>query len=518
MASRRASQLRRARLIERQIEAIHWLEAVIGADPRAGDGLAAWFEEKTAARLAAAGLERIADLVDRVNRKGARWWVGIRGIGVEAGARIVMWLQAHALEGGWRLEVQAGIARSSLDVGRIQASLPRATDIVPLERFLTPAQLDGSQGSYRAPQRLCLIGADNDYAAILAWLASKRSGHTARAYRSQAERLLLWAILVCGKPLSSLTVEDCTAYRDFLLDPQPRQRWCGARGRERWSGAWRPFEGALKPASARHALLILKSLYAWLVDQCYLVGNPWKAVPPHLREAPRLQVGRSFTADQWRFLMGQLETFVETGASRRLRFALTLAYATGLRLAELVGARCEDLAWVEFEAGEGGFMLTVLGKGSKLREVPIPEEVMTDLINYLADRGLDPDPRSIANQGVFLLGRIDDVHTRLGWPRAYEARAGISAATLYEQLKVFFTESASVLAHTDPQGAARLAQASTHWLRHTHGAHAVAAGTPIEVVQNNLGHASLATTTLYVTAEAKRRHRAMQAFWSGRER
>jgi site-specific recombinase XerD len=46
----------------------------------------------------------------------------------------------------------------------------------------------------------------------------------------------------------------------------------------------------------------------------------------------------------------------------------------------------------------------------------------------------------------------------------------------------------------------------------------VASGTPIEVVQNNLGHASLATTTLYVTAEAKRRHRAMQAFWSGRER
>ena len=138
---------------------------------------------------------------------------------------------------------------------------------------------------------------------------------------------------------------------------------------------------------------------------------------------------------------------------------------------------------------------------------------MSPPANYLADRGLDPDPRSIANQGVFLLGRIDDVHTRLGWPRAYEARAGISAATLYEQLKVFFTESASVLAHTDPQGAARLAQASTHWLRHTHGAHAVAAGTPIEVVQNNLGHASLATTTLYVTAEAKRRHRAMQAFW-----
>ena len=284
---------------------------------------------------------------------------------------------------------------------------------MPLERFFVPEQFDGSHGAYRAPQALCLIGANNDYAAIEAWLAAKRGGHTVRAYRKEAERLLLWAILVCGKPLSSLTVEDCSAYRDFLLDPQPRDRWCGPRGRQRWSRQWRPFEGALTPGSARHALLVLKSLYAWLVDQCYLVGNPWKAIPAPADATPRLQVGRSFTSKQWAYLMDQLDTFVEDGALRRLRFALTFAYATGLRLAELVAARCEHLAWVEFDAGEGGFMLTVLGKGNKLREVPIPEEVMTDLINYLDDRRLDPDPRAPSNQGVYLLGRIDDVAKRL---------------------------------------------------------------------------------------------------------
>ena len=309
-----------------------------------------------------------------------------------------------------------------------------------------------------------------------------------------------------------------SSFDNFLSDPQPRALWCGPRGRERWSPLWRPFEGPLKPASARQALLILKSLYSWLVDQCYLVGNPWKAVPPPLREAPRMQVGRSFTKNQWAFLMAQLDTLMACGATRRLRFVLTLAYATGLRLAELVGARTDDLEWVEFDAGEGGWMLRVLGKGMRLREVPMPEEVMSDLANYLADRGLDPDPRAPANQGVFLLGKIDDVHTRLHRPTAFDARAGLSAGTLYEQLKRYFAESASVLAHRDAKAAARLAQASTHWLRHTHGAHAVASGTPIEVVQNNLGHASLATTTLYVTAERKRRHRAMQTFWSGRER
>jgi integrase len=142
---------------------------------------------------------------------------------------------------------------------------------------------------------------------------------------------------------------------------------------------------------------------------------------------------------------------------------------------------------------------------------------MTDLFNYLADRGLDPASRVASNEGVFLLGKVDDVQRRLNWAEGYDARQGISTATLYDQFKLFFQELAEVLGRSDPRGAARLTRASTHWLRHTHGSHAVAAGTPIEVVQANLGHASLATTTRYVTAEAKRRHQAIEAFWRGRD-
>jgi site-specific recombinase XerC len=85
----------------------------------------------------------------------------------------------------------------------------------------------------------------------------------------------------------------------------------------------------------------------------------------------------------------------------------------GLRLAELVQARAEDLDWMEFGAGARGWMLSVRGKGGKLREVPVPEEVMTGLANYLADRSLDPDPRAASNEGVFLLGKVDDVQRRL---------------------------------------------------------------------------------------------------------
>ena len=74
-------------------------------------------------------------------------------------------------------------------------------------------------------------------------------------------------------------------------------------------------------------------------------------------------------------------------------------------------------------------------------------------------------------------------------------------------------DCSTALALTDKAGAARIAQASTHWLRHTFGSHAVAAHTPLEVVQSVLGHASLNTTTIYVKAERKRRFQEMSRFW-----
>ena len=65
----------------------------------------------------------------------------------------------------------------------------------------------------------------------------------------------------------------------------------------------------------------------------------------------------------------------------------------------------------------------------------------------------------------------------------------------------------------DAKGAERFARASTHWMRHSHASHAIAGGMPIEIAQQNLGHASLATTTVYVTTEKRRRMSAVEKFW-----
>ena len=50
-------------------------------------------------------------------------------------------------------------------------------------------------------------------------------------------------------------------------------------------------------------------------------------------------------------------------------------------------------------------------------------------------------------------------------------------------------------------------------MRHSHASHAIAGGMPIEIAQQNLGHALLATTTVYVTTEKRRRMMAAGAFW-----
>jgi site-specific recombinase XerD len=563
-----ARQRKRAKLITRQLEALRWLEGLLAQAPRAGDAVAAWLHPSLASHLEAADIFTLAQLVERVNGIGQRWHASIKALGAHKAQRIVAWLHdiGNTQPGVAALQLGRHVAlpRRKLFAHELNAIVAPASDIRPLEKFIVPAALDGSQGTYRRPQAQCLLKASNDYQAILAWIRSKHGltpdqktqltarrrqlttgierdmdwlqalSNTQRAYRKEAERFLLWAITHKGKALSSMTNEDCTKYRDFLADPQPRSRWCGGRSRERWSPLWRPFEGPLSPSAQRHALTILKNLYGFLVDQNYLMGNPWSAVGVPRSAGPKVNAGRSFSLAQWAFIEQRLKELHDpddaksqkkTSTQRRIIFGLHLLYATGLRLSEVVAAKVDDLQWVEYPADAHdsevmqGWLLKVIGKGQKEREVPVPLEVISELANYLDSRGLDLDPESAGNQGAFLLGKATDTEDRapsLNKGRAVDPKQGIAASTFYDQIKAFFAQCADVLQKQgDQKGADRFSKASTHWMRHSHGSHAVASGMPIEIAQQNLGHASLATTTVYVTTEKRRRMKAVEAFWKG---
>jgi len=502
---------RRMRLRERQLEALYWVEQHVVSHPHLDDRVDGWLEQVLAKRLLAAGIVTLADLVSFINSHGYRWWTHIERLGEQGAARILRWLSENTSTMGVTLGPQATTPRRALAVNEIADTLPKTTAIVPMERLLVPATLDGSSGRFRADQELCMLDASDDYAAIEAWLRTKRDSNTTRrSCRKEAERFLLWAVVQKGKPLSSMSSEDCTEYRDFLADPQPRERWCGPRCGERWGTNWRPFAGPLSPRSQHQALVILKSLFEWLMRARYLIGNAWDGVPPLALPPPQKITGRSLSRRQWAELLVFCETLPNTGATRRIHFLLNFAYATGLRLSELAKARTGHLhrVAVDDEAGEA-WVLEVVGKRQKQREVPMPDLLMAALSDYLVYRGLSGDPRECAKDTP-LIGKLDQ---RTGTSSG-DASDALTPGAIYKMLDTVFKSAAETL--ENPEDAARLRQASTHWLRHTHGTHAVADKVPLDVVQYILGHASLDTTSIYVTAERSRRIKEMRRFTQGR--
>ncbi|GLW61514.1 hypothetical protein Hthe01_18630 [Hydrogenophilus thermoluteolus] len=370
--------------------------------------------------------------------------------------------------------------------------------IVPIETIALPARLSGAAGSNRheSPR----IDAQTDQEAVRAWIAAKSgSPHTSRAYRKEAERLLLWAVVERGKALSDLTVEDCAAYRDWLsllgrVEPRewpfrvPQNQWIGKRNTPRYSPDWRPFDGPLSAKSVQQAITVLSSLFEWLVRVQYCSYNPWKAVGRKLAadsNAPELELTRVFSVGQWEHLMAFVGAMPAGVATARLKFTLSLAQACGLRLSEMVGANVGRLYTMPLKQGLGvRWMLKVLGKGGKWRSVPVPSRVISDLREYLRLRGMNHDP--FANPP----------HTPL--ISSIRSEKPIASNTLYKILKTLFRQVAEQLEEQGrDQEAKAFRRATVHWLRHTCGAHLATSGVPVNLIQKLLGHASLATTSIY---------------------
>lgn len=147
---------------------------------------------------------------------------------------------------------------------------------------------------------------------------------------------------------------------------------------------------------------------------------------------------------------------------------LELAYASGLRLAELRGVRLEQL---HLEAG----FINVIGKGNKERVVPLGRKAVGALQRYLeAGRPKLVTPRSPA--AVFL--------TRRGTPFA--------AVTLWLRIKNR-VKRAGITRNVTP-----------HMLRHSFATHLLEHGADLRVIQELLGHANISTTEVYTHVAGNR--------------
>ncbi|MET3120181.1 site-specific recombinase XerD [Undibacterium sp. GrIS 1.8] len=545
---------RNVRLRQRQADALLWLHEMAVSDPNTMDNVASWLKPNVAKKLIRAGVNTLGELIETINVNGYRWYAPIPGLGMITARSIVKWITLNETALCSSLSRYALSKRNELDLAQLKRDRPKQFGIVPIEYFQPKSELDGSFGENRGLRNK--TGADNDYEAIQVWLSTFiKDSNTYLSYRNQVERFLLWSILELGKPLSSLSSRDCIAYRDFLWDlgriqPDtwdtvyniPEARWLGKRNTERLSVNWRPFEelkppkppkdvppllrkqwqiehtsrnGVLKLSSQRLAIIICSSMCAWLTKRHYLDSNPWDGVKPRMAQQPEIAVHHSLTQTQWSFILQYLENMPDSGKKERLKFILVLGYMTGIRLSEMANASKGDLVYrVGSTEDSSGWILTVVGKGNRAREVPFPSVCMDQLISYFAHRGyqgFDAVPGDVQLIDFLMdaplhLQKLNEI------PEKRKENGVMAKSQIYRSLVKFFKSVSIEFAKISPEGAKHLQMASTHWLRHTSATHALAKGVPIEIVKLNFGHRSIATTGIYITPEMERRVKAMEEF------
>ena len=362
--------------------------------------------------------------------------------------------------------------------------------LLVLPQALPPA-LSGCVGTNRAPASVARqIEANDDVAAIGLWLAEYHdSPHTFRSYRKEAERLLLWATQVRGKPVSSLTREDVIAYEAFLAHPPAT--WCddglARRGEHR-----RLLVGPLAERSRRQALGILAGLFNYLVRAGYLAGSPFVLQRRRARRGTRRTIERYLDRALWEDVLRVVDSWPQHTARERqryerVRWVLRFLYETALRAAEAAATDEND-----FHHIRGRWWLHTVGKGGVEGTIPLSDGLMEDFARYRRFYGLSTVPAMDGNASAILgiAGRSSP----------------LTPTAVYQIVKDAFRRVANTLQEENGAKAARVRRASTHWLRHTAATHQAEDGTPIHHIQQNLRHSSIGTTSIYIHAEEDARH------------
>jgi site-specific recombinase XerD len=310
---------------------------------------------------------------------------------------------------------------------------------------------------------------DPALARFLEGLAARDTSlHTQRAYRTAVAAYLGW-LAERGVDWRSPTRADLRAYLEALADG-------GAR------------------TTVAQRLAAIRAFYRFAIRAGVAAGNPWAAIA-----TPRLPARLPRVLD-----VGQIERLVavaeddlaaalepdagsrhaDPGLARALALRdlalIEVAYAAGLRISELAAA---ELGWLELGRGE----LRVLGKGRKERVALLGRPARRALMSYLEEgrpllAGRRTDHAAPGGQ-VFLNHRGEPLGTR-GLRYRLERlrrRAGL------------------------PKGV------SPHTLRHSFATHLLDGGADLRIVQELLGHESLATTQIYTHVSPARLREAYRA-------
>jgi integrase/recombinase XerC len=283
----------------------------------------------------------------------------------------------------------------------------------------------------------------DEFASFLE-LERGRSAHTQRAYLGDLRSLFDF-------------VEQCAPGADLSELSLPLLRsWLAAQ-----AGA-----GAARTTLARRTSAV-KTFTAWATRRGLLSADPAirLQVPKARRTLPAV-----LRQDQALAAMEAANVGAQQGdpLALRDRLIVELLYATGIRVSELCGLDIDDV-------DIGRRVLRVLGKGNKQRTAPFGEPAEDALRRWLADGR--PAIATATSGPALLLG----------------ARGGRLDA---RQARTVVHETMSAV-----EGAPDI---GPHGLRHSAATHLLEGGADLRIVQEMLGHSSLATTQLYTHVSVAR--------------
>lgn len=205
----------------------------------------------------------------------------------------------------------------------------------------------------------------------------------------------------------------------------------------------------LAPKSLQRRLSACRSFYRWLLKHGRIQASAAEGIraPKAARKLPQV-----LDADEAKALV-EVPTDVPLGL--RDRALLELFYSSGLRLGELCA-----LCWRDLDLDQG--LVTVLGKGSKQRTVPVGSHACAALNAWLMDQHPDVDTPVFPGRN----GPIT--------PRAVQLRM----RQLAQRQGLFM-------------------RVHPHLLRHSFASHVLESSGDLRGVQELLGHADIATTQIY---------------------
>ena len=258
-----------------------------------------------------------------------------------------------------------------------------------------------------------------------------------------------------GKDLCNITIEDMQA-----VTPEMANKY-----------AMNLLNNGLKRTSINRKLSALHSFYKFLCRRSVgiMTYNPFDSDEGCIRfkNAQKNYIAkRALVADEVK-TMFDLAKMDNSIIGVRDLLVLELLATTGMRRAEICEIKIGDI-----QLTQGVYAINIVGKGNKERIIVASNEVMGIINKYMNMRGI-----TMKDKDEYLL--VSHANRKSGSGK-------VSTNMIYRIVKHY-----AELADIDPD------TISPHTLRHTFATQCIGMGTPIQDVQQLMGHASINTTELY---------------------